>query len=117
MIYSCFDQDSGHYHYFQDDLQIPVNGDLPVPVLPPIAGKIGVPALQAGRPLPAAAKHVGSGQMARGILVECGRSGSLSGDSTPSGMPPLWKWGVALGLAAAVVYAVHVSTSGEARRA
>lgn len=104
MIYSCFDQHRGVYDYFQDALQIPVNGDLPVPDLPPIAGQIGVPALQAGRPLPPDAKHVGAGQMARGILVECGRSGVLSGDGNGSSMPPAWKWAVALGLVAAVVY-------------
>lgn len=81
MMYSCFDQNSGLYRYFQDDKQIPVNGDLPVPTyLKSRATKLGVPALEAGRPLPANARPVGRGVPARGMVVSCANSpASLSG--------------------------------------
>ena len=78
MIYSCFDQKSGLYKYFQDDKQIPVNGDLPVPTwLKSRSTKLGVPALEAGRPLPSNARPSGHGPTARGMIVSCDRS--LSG--------------------------------------
>lgn len=81
MMYSCFDQNSGLYRYFQDDKQIPVNGDLPVPsYLKSRATKLGVPALEAGRPLPANARPVGRGAPARGMVVSCASPpASLSG--------------------------------------
>lgn len=103
MLYSCFNQAAALYDYFEDGLAIPVNGDLPIPSLPPIAGKIGVPALQAGRPLPVGAKHVGQGFAARGIIVECGQSGSL-GDASMGTLPPAWKWAVALAAVVGVLY-------------
>jgi len=72
MIYSCFDQKSGHYRYFEGPEQIPINGDLPVPnYLKGRATKLGVPALEAGRPLPSQAKAVGQGLQARGMIVNC----------------------------------------------
>jgi hypothetical protein len=107
MIYSCFNQQAGGYDYFEDSLGVPVNGDLPVPQLPPMAGQIGVPALQAGRPLPSDARHVGRGILARGILVDCGKSGSLSGDSGDGTWPPAWRWAVAFGLAGLVIWAAQ----------
>jgi hypothetical protein len=80
MIYSCFDQNSGLYRYFQDNTQIPVNGDLPVPnYLKGRATKLGVPALEAGRPLPPHAKAIGTGLQARGMIVSCGRPGAAFG--------------------------------------
>lgn len=87
MIYSCFDQNSGLYRYFQDSTQIPVNGDLPVPnYLKGRATKLGVPALEAGRPLPRDARPIGRGVPARGMLVNCnaqpaGLSGTLDLDT------------------------------------
>lgn len=72
MIYSCFDQHSGRYNYFRDAKQIPINGDLPVPnFLKGRATKLGVPALEAGRPLPSNAQPFGSGLAARGMIVNC----------------------------------------------
>ena len=78
MNYSCFDAHSGDYRYFADDRRLPLNADLPVPKLPPVAGKVGVPAREAGRPLPPSAKEVGRGQQARGLIVRCD-GGALSG--------------------------------------
>lgn len=104
MIYSCFDPAAGLYDYFENGASYPFNGDLPVPSLPPPAGKIGVPAIHAGRPLPRDARHVGRGHTARGMLVECGRSGALSGDTTSAPWPPAWKWAVALGLVGLTCY-------------
>lgn len=82
MIYSCFDQNSGLYRYFEDDKQIPVNGDLPVPTwLKSRATKLGVPALEAGRPLPSDARAMGRGPAARGMIVSC--NGGMSGLGSP----------------------------------
>ena len=50
MIYSCFVPERGTYDYYENSLQIQLNADLPVPKLPPDTGKIGVPAIDAGRP-------------------------------------------------------------------
>jgi len=108
VIYSCFDPTAGLYDYYENGDGYPINGDLPVPKLPAPAGKIGVPAAQAGRPLPRDARHVGRGYTARGMIVECGRSGALSGEPAASTWPPAWKWAVALGLVGLTVW---VSTS------
>lgn len=71
MIYSCFNEKSGLYEYFEDAAGHPTNGDLPVPKFGAPAGEIGVPAMEAGRPLPSGAKRTGKGLTARGILVRC----------------------------------------------
>lgn len=73
MLYSCFNPEVGLYDYFEDDAQRAINADLPVPKLPPIAGKVGVPAIDAGRPLPSGAKPAGKGWHAKGVVVQCGR--------------------------------------------
>ena len=82
MIYSCFDQGSGAYRYFEDEKQIPVNGDLPVPNW--LKGRsiqgIGVPSLEAGRPMPADAKFIGMGPNARGVVANCQSSGRSLGE-------------------------------------
>lgn len=72
MIYSCFNEKAGHYEYFRDDRSAPINGDLPVPQLADRqAGKVGVPARDAGRPLPKDARKFGVGWQARGMIVSC----------------------------------------------
>jgi len=111
VIYSCFDPGAGAYSYFEDDARIPVNADLPVPSLPPPAGTIGVPAIHAGRPLPAGARPAGQGLLAKGLLVDCGASGPLAGSFDAGTLPPAWKWVVALGLVAAVVWAAQTPTA------
>lgn len=91
MIYSCFNPHTGLYRYFENTKQIPVNADLPVPRLPPPAGRVGVPSIDAGRPLPSDARPVGEGWNARGIIVNCSRSGAVAfgSDGTPS---EGWEW-------------------------
>lgn len=84
MNYSCFDPASGLYDYFEDATQIPINADLPVPQLPKAAGKIGVPSIDAGRPLPPGARPVGRGWHARGIVVSCGRGSPQSMGAMPT---------------------------------
>jgi len=79
MIYSCFNEQAGRYDYFEDDRAIPMNGDLPVPSIQKLqAGSVGVPARDAGRPLPNSAKRAGSGWQARGMIVQC-KSPSMRG--------------------------------------
>lgn len=83
MIYSCFDQNSGLYDYFEDSSQRPINADLPVPRFPSMVGKIGVPAREAGRPLPSGARPAGRGWHARGMIVQCRGGLGLSGLPAP----------------------------------
>lgn len=73
MIYSCFNEKLGQYEYFEDKRGHSLNGDLPVPSYlgGKVAGKIGVPAREAGRPLPAGVRRVGTGFEARGMIVSC----------------------------------------------
>jgi hypothetical protein len=112
VYYSCFDPKAGQYDYYEDGTQLAINADLPVPRLPPMAGKVGVPAIDAGRPLPSAAKRVGKGWHARGLIVQCGRgSSALSGlgavfesDSVKTAL-------VVAGLAAVTLWAFDVPKS------
>jgi len=101
MIYSCFQQTPGMYAYFEGPGDIPINGDLPVPKLPPAVGGIGVPSIVAGRPLPAGSKYVGSGWHARGMLVKCGSSGL---GATPDLAGAVLGFVIAGGLAAGAIY-------------
>lgn len=113
MFYSCFNAHKGMYDYFEDATTIPVNADLPVPTLPSSAGKIGVPAFQAARPLPEGARPAGTGYNARGILVDCAQSGpalALSGDPAGSAWPPAWKWALAIGVAALTIWVAETKT-------
>jgi hypothetical protein len=72
MIYSCFNEKAGHYEYFEDDRALATNGDFPVPQLGQLqAGRVGVPARDAGRTLPRDAKRAGAGWQARGAIVQC----------------------------------------------
>ncbi len=109
MIYSCFDQPSGLYRYFEVDEQIPLNGDLPVPKWPAkVKTKIGVPGTLAGRPLPKSAKYVGTGWTARGIVASCDAGAGL-GDLFDTSMWPTW-WPYAGGaLAGALVFYLYRS--------
>lgn len=105
MIYSCFDQKSGHYRYFEGPEQIPINGDLPVPnYLKGRATKLGVPALEAGRPLPSHAKPVGTGLQARGMIVSCARPGEAFGGTLSSEAKSSLVIAGALGTAALLWY-------------
>ena len=89
MIYSCFDHRLGMYRYYADERGHATNGDLAVPKLPATSSKIGTASLEAGRPLPSAAKPTGTGFRARGLVVQCNGSslglGALgAGDDKPN---------------------------------
>ncbi len=90
MLYSCFNPTTGLYAYFETPEGIAVNSDLPTPRLPAVTGKIGVPAIEAGRPMPSGAKPVGQGWHARGIIVQCG-GGGVSGLGLPTA-DEAWTW-------------------------
>lgn len=79
MKYSCFNQASGLYHVFEDGLQVPINGDLPVPALGADVNGIGVPSIEAGRPLPSGAKPIGTSWHPIGVIVGC-RGAGLGSD-------------------------------------
>lgn len=81
MRYSCFDATSGLYRVFEDDLQHPVNLDLPVPSMPAMINGIGAPAMDVGRALPRDAREVGTSWQALGVVVRCdGSAGGSLGD-------------------------------------
>jgi hypothetical protein len=83
MLYSCFDAPRGEYKVFEDKKTHPANGDLPVPSIKSlIAGQVGVPAMDAGRPLPGDAVYVGYAPNAQGLVVSCGESFSGFGVDT-----------------------------------
>lgn len=78
MFYSRWDPTTGEYDYFEGATLAGLNDDLPVPSLP--AGTdIGVASVECGRPLPSGAVPVGSGELARGVIVPS------AGASTPIG--------------------------------
>lgn len=106
MIYSVFDPSKGIYSYFETPENKAVNSDLPIPSFRSDAGKIGVAAIDAARPLPAQARKVGEGWTARGILASSdGLSGlgSFVGPGEPVGTFVL------AGIAGAVVGAATAS--------
>lgn len=70
MIYSRFNDQRGLYDVFEDASTHALNGDLPVPPLGSVAGKVGVPATEAGRPLPANARRIGTSWQAKGMVVK-----------------------------------------------
>lgn len=86
MIYSCFNEQTGQYDYFQNGTTYPVNGDLPTPPSRSVAGSVGVPSREAGRDLPGDAAPAGSGRAARGMIVNCHSSGfGELGEGTKAG--------------------------------
>lgn len=80
MRYSRFNEQRGLYEVFEDDREHAMNGDLPVPKLPPANNKIGVSARHAGRALPSSAKRVGQSFHPVGVVVtSVPPGGSFSG--------------------------------------
>jgi hypothetical protein len=69
--YSCFNDRLRLYEVFEDRRGHAVNGDLPAPVLPAEAGGIGVPAVEAARPLPRGIRRAGTSWSPQGIIVRC----------------------------------------------
>jgi hypothetical protein len=68
VLYSKWDPSRGGYSYFETAEQVPFAADLPTPRLSAV-GPIGVPSVDAGRPLPSGAHMVGTGPLARGLIV------------------------------------------------
>lgn len=67
LIYSRWRPDEGGYDYFQSSLRQNINDDLPAPEL--VASKIGVPSIEAGRPIPRDSVPIGSGELAVGLVA------------------------------------------------
>jgi len=82
MIYSRFDDQTGTYDLFSDRSTHALNGDFPVPSLGPDAGGIGVPATEAGRPVPRGAKRIGTSWQARGLVAASAPNGASLGGMT-----------------------------------
>jgi hypothetical protein len=82
MIYSRFNDGLGLYEVFEDGTTHALNDDFPVPRLGPDAGRVGVPATEAGRELPAAARRVGTSWHAKGLVVRPRGAGAGLGEMT-----------------------------------
>jgi hypothetical protein len=90
MIYSRWKPDTGGFEYLEVPGGHNINDDLPTPELRP-ATKIGVPSIEAGRPVPAGAQVIGEGDEAVGVIAPVDqarivrRTRSLAGlDGAPS---------------------------------
>lgn len=83
MIYSQWQPDGG-YDYYESEARHPIGDDMPVASMPAPAGGIGVPAQDAGYPLPSDARYVGSGDAPVGIITPMSRASykGLSGSGT-----------------------------------
>lgn len=106
VVYSVWRPDGG-YDYYETPSEIAALGnDLPVPNLKS-AGPIGVPSVEAGRPVPAGARHVGSGREVQGLVAptDMSRLGFAVGNGAGSDPRALW---FALGaITISVAWAVH----------
>ena len=95
MIYSRWRPDTGGYDYLEAPGTQNINDDLPTPDLP-AATKIGVPSIEAGRPIPAGAQIVGEGDVAVGLVAPVDesriirRTRSLAGLDVTSSSAVLW---------------------------
>lgn len=84
MIYSKWRPDIGGYDYFAVAERRGLGDDLPTPDLRP--GKLGVASTSAGRPMPAGARRIGSGPIARGVIAPLDTRGlSMDGVSLSFG--------------------------------
>jgi hypothetical protein len=72
LVYSQWRPEGG-YDYFETDEIAPLGNDLGVPHLEVVNG-IGVPSVEAGRPIPAGARHVGEGALPIGVVAPMDRS-------------------------------------------
>jgi len=67
--YSRWDPATGAWSYFDAAEPSPnLNDDLPTPDLVP-ASRIGVPSIEAGRPIPFGATYAGDGEFAQGLVA------------------------------------------------
>lgn len=96
LIYSQWRPDGG-YDYFQTEEIAPLGNDLGVPHLDVVNG-IGVPSVEAGRPVPRGARYAGDGDLPLGVVAPMDRS-KVGAVSFLADMPP---WLAFLSGAAAV---------------
>ena len=73
MIFSRWKADGG-YDYFATTARKALGTDLPTPRLPQTS-PIGVASTDIGRPMPAGARYIGTGELARGRVVGMSLSG------------------------------------------
>lgn len=87
MIYSVHNPVTGLFDYFEGGADTPINDDLPTPQLK-ATSSIGIAAISAGRPLPAASRRAGSGALPVGSICS-GKPGRWRGTAKggiPSGL-------------------------------
>lgn len=72
MIFSEW-QPEGGYRYYETDHVHPIGDDLPDVRMPSPSGNIGVPAQDAGFPIPSGAQFVGEGEHPIGIMAPMAR--------------------------------------------
>lgn len=78
MRYSRFVPESGDYEIYEDrfgQAGHPINADLPTPAFGRVAGRVGIPASDAGRRLPPGARRVGRSWRPEGQIVIGGSAG------------------------------------------
>jgi hypothetical protein len=83
MIFSQWQPDGG-YKYFESSRRLPIGDDVPGVELPEPSGGIGVPAQDAGYPLPSDATFIGEGDEPKGIMAPMARDGFLGLGSVKS---------------------------------
>lgn len=107
MIFSVWQPDGG-YDYYESSVRHGIGDDLPEVKLP-FAAKLGVPAQDAGRPVPPGARFVGSGTEPRGVMAPMDRSqvqGLSGGSWNPLTVGQTWGL-VTLIVVGAIVWDVH----------
>lgn len=104
--YSRWDPATGGWSYYDAPEPLPnLNDDLPTPQLPP-ASAIGVPSIEAGRPIPPSAAYVGQGDVAQGLIAPVERSRLVARTGPLSGVSFSIHWGsLALGALIGVLIA------------
>jgi hypothetical protein len=88
VIFSRWQPDGGYDYYEVSGYTAPLGDDLPNPPLP-AATELGVPSVEAGHRIPVGARHVGEGELPRGVVapMDTSRLGQL----LPVCVPPfLW---------------------------
>jgi hypothetical protein len=107
VTYSSWRPDGG-YDYYDVSTEIAALGnDLPVPRLSSV-GPIGVPSIEAGRPIPTGARHAGSGERAVGLVapMNSARLGMAIGQEA---IDSRWLWfGAGFTLAAALWFVTRL---------
>lgn len=91
VVYSVWRPDGGYDYYEAAHQVAAIGNDLPTPEL--IAqGPIGVPSVEAGRPLPSGAHHVGTGRIARGLVspTDMSRLGMAVGAGGSTDLRGVW---------------------------